>query len=261
MKIIPLGTNGYFSSFGRQTACYAIPYKSILIVLDAGSGLFRFAEENGKKLLSGVREIHLFLSHYHLDHTFGFYAAFELFEKKKVTVYAKAGRQVFSEFVKMEHFPIDYEKKYSNFEWKAVGEGWENLKNYRFKVRKQNHRGEVSLGFRLEFENGKNMAYITDGEPTRESVEFVKGVDLLLHEHEPSDEKEAKHLKLEDQIFDGHVTTEGASLIAKEARVKKLALVHHNPFLNEASLIEELKKAKAIFKESHLAMDLEEIEF
>jgi len=261
LKIIPLGSNGFFPSYNRQTACYAIHYKSILIVLDAGSGLFRFAEKEGKVLLRGVDEIHIFLSHYHLDHTFGFYAAFELFEKKRVTVFAKAGRQVFSEFVAMEHFPIDYEKKHKNFSWKTVTEETYRLEGYKAKVRKQNHRGEVSLGFRMEFSNGKSMTYITDGEPTWESVEFVRGVDLLLHEHEPSDEKEAKHLKLEDQISDGHVTTEGAGLIAREAGVKKLALVHHNPFLNEASLIKELKKAKAIFKESYLAMDMEEVEF
>jgi len=260
MKVIPLGTNGYFSSFGRQTACFAIPYKSNLIVLDAGSGLFRFAEADGRKLLSRVSKIFLFLSHYHLDHTFGFYAAFDLFKEKEVTVFAKAGRQVFSEFVRMEHFPIDYEKKYSNFKWQKVREDYETLGDFRYTVRRQDHRGEASLGFRLEF-GSKSLVYITDAEPSAASVEFARGTSVLLHEHEPSGKKEIEHSKLEKMIHDGHVTTEGAAWIAKEAKVGKLVLIHHNPFLNETDLNKELEKAKKIFKESYLGMDLERIEF
>src|SRR3989344_4405343 len=101
MKIIPLGTNGFFPSFDRQTACYVIAYGKILIILDAGSGLFRFAESVGIDILKNVKEIHLYLSHYHLDHTFGFYAAFKLFKNKKVTVFGSCEKQVFSEFVKL----------------------------------------------------------------------------------------------------------------------------------------------------------------
>src|SRR3990167_10645191 len=130
MKIIPLGTNGFFSSFNRQTACYAIAYNGRLIILDAGSGIFRFAEPDGKRLLSGFSKIDLFLSHYHLDHTFGFYAAFKLFAGKQVTVYGSHEKQVFSEFVKLKHFPIDFSKEHKNFDWKTVGEGKNKISDY-----------------------------------------------------------------------------------------------------------------------------------
>ena len=189
MKIIPLGTNGFFSSFNRQTACYADPYGKTLIILDAGSGLFRLAEPGGRKLLQGVSDIHLFLSHYHLDHTFGFYAAFKLFEGKKVSVYVAHEKQVFSEFVKLQHFPVDYSKEHKNFTWKTLTAGNHKVAGYQVFVRKQFHRGEGSLAFRLEFPSGKSMAYVTDSEPTYESIEFVRGVDLLLHEHEKAGEK------------------------------------------------------------------------
>src|SRR3989338_4937318 len=102
MNIIPLGTNGFFPSFNRQTACYAIPHGKTLIVLDAGSGLFRFAEPEGQKLLQSVTDIHLYLSHYHLDHTFGFYAAFKLFAGKTIQVFAKTDKKVFSELADQE---------------------------------------------------------------------------------------------------------------------------------------------------------------
>ena len=260
MKMIPLGTNGFFSSFDRQTACFVLPYKDRLLIFDAGSGLFRLGEPEGKKLLRNAKYIDIFLSHYHFDHTFGFYAAFNLFEKKNVTVYARSDRKVFSDFSFLEYFPINYDKEFINFSWKAVDKGTYSLSGYKMRIRRQNHRGEVSLAFTIEFPGGKTIAYVTDGEPIQESVEFVRGVNLLLHEHEPGS-KEAKSKKLEDHIRDGNVTTEGAALIAREAAVKRLYLIHHNPFLDNEKLEKELTKIKPIFKESKLAKDLEVIEF
>jgi len=259
MKIIPLGTNGFFSSFGRATACYAVPFKETLIILDAGSGLFRFAEPGGKKLLKGVSDVHLFLSHYHLDHTFGFYAAFKLLEGKKVTVFGSEEREVFSEFPPLEYFPIDYSQKHRHFSWRKLEEGTHKISSYKVSVLKQNHRREVSLGFRFKFED-KSLAYITDTEVSKEGTEFVKDADLLLHEHGFSGEK-LLGKKLENQVIDGHVTTIGAALIAKKAKVGKLVLIHHFPFHDEKKLAEQLKVARSIFPETILAKDLKAIEF
>lgn len=142
MQIIPLGTNGFFPSFGRQTACYAISLAEKLIILDGGSGLFRLAEPAGKRLLDGTYEVHLFLSHYHFDHTFGFYAAFRLLEDKKVTVFAPTNKKVFSDLVK-DYFPIDYEKKHQNFSWQKLMIGENKINDYSVRVRKQSHRGSA----------------------------------------------------------------------------------------------------------------------
>src|SRR3989338_343217 len=212
MKIIPLGTNGFFPSNGRETTCFATPHKDILIILDAGSGLFRLAEPEGQKLLSKIKEIHLFLSHYHLDHTFGFYAAWKLLKGKKVIVFAGADKKVFSDLVK-DYFPIDYEKEYQNFSWQKLNIGENQTHKYSVRVRKQYHGGRGSLAFRFSF----SLAYVTDSEYSKEGIEFIRDVKLLLHEH-----------YLAGRVgvyFDGkHVTTVGAAAIAKEAKVGKLAL-------------------------------------
>lgn len=263
MRLIPLGTNGFFSSFGRQTACYAIPYGRILIILDAGSGLFRLAEPEGKKLLSGVDEVHLFLSHYHLDHTFGFYAAFKLLQDKKVIVFGDHNKQVFSEFITLKYFPVNYTAVHKNFQWQTLREGRHNISSYKVAVRQQYHRGEGSLAFRFEFPGKKGLAYVTDSEPTEESISFVAGIPLLLHEWKfgrnnvlPTDK-----IKLEKEIYDGHVTTAGAALIAKRAKVGKLVLIHHDPFADEEKLQNQLKLARSIFPKTELARDLKEIHF
>jgi ribonuclease BN (tRNA processing enzyme) len=252
MTIIPFGTNGFFPSFNRQTACFVIPHGKILIILDAGSGLFRFSEPIGKKLLEKAEEIHLYLSHYHLDHTFGFYAAFKLFKDKKVFVYARQEKQIFWEFVKLKHFPVDYQKVHQNFVWKILKTGNNPASNYSVQVRTQNHRGEESLAFRFKL-NSEEFAYVTDSEYTREGISFVKNVPILLQEHDTLG-KNAK------ELYNGnHVTTYGAARIAKEAKAGRLYLIHHNPFLNNAQLNQQLKTAKIVFAQMELSMDKKEI--
>lgn len=257
MKIIPLGTNGFFPSFGRQTACFAIPLGKTLIILDAGSGLFRLAEPEGIKLLDGVSDIHLFLSHYHLDHAVGFYGAFKLLKDKKVTVFAQSSRQVFWELVSLNHFPINYSEGHKNFRWEMIEEGTHKIFSYQLQVRKQDHRGEGSLAFRFKFPEGE-LAYVTDSEPKKESLEFVRDASLLLHEHWYIGKS---NIKLNDQIIDGHVTTIGAARIAKKVKAGKLALVHHDPFADNMKLNKQLKLARSIFPNTILAQDLKEIEF
>lgn len=248
MKIIPLGTNGFFPSFGRQTACYVVPNGRKLIILDAGSGLFRFAEPEGKELLKDVSEIHLFLSHYHLDHTFGFYAAFQLFKNIKVKVFAQTGRQVFWEFVDLKHFPVEYSKVHRNFSWQKLEIGENKIGDYCVKVRKQIHRGEGSIAFRFKLDLG-DFAYITDSEPRDEGVEFVNGVPLLLHEHDFG----------KGNYNGNHITTTGAASVAKKAKVDRLFLIHHSPYWDKNKLDNSLKTAKSIFPDSYIAQDLKEI--
>lgn len=263
MKLIPLGTNGFFPTFGRQTACFAIPMGTTLIILDAGSGLFRLAESEGSKLLAGVSDVHIFLSHYHLDHTFGFYSAFKLLQGKKVTVYAESDKKVFADLAK-EYFPIDFGKEYANFNWKKLEVGENNIiDDYKVNTRKQYHRGSGSLAFKFKFKKDKVLSYATDNEPTWESIEFIKGSDLLLHEHYLSgDEILGKsNAKLEEHFDGKHTTTVGAAIIAKEAQVGKLALIHHYPFYDNERLEKQLRIAQSIFSKTVLAKDLESIEF
>src|SRR4051812_24389035 len=63
MKLILLGTGGYFPTSRRQTACLILP--EIGVVLDAGTGMSRI----GKYLQT--EQLDIFLSHAHLDHISG----------------------------------------------------------------------------------------------------------------------------------------------------------------------------------------------
>ncbi|OGG19858.1 hypothetical protein A3D03_00345 [Candidatus Gottesmanbacteria bacterium RIFCSPHIGHO2_02_FULL_40_13] len=265
MNVIPLGTNGFFPSFGRETMCFAVPYGKTLIILDAGTGLYRLAEPIGKKLLTGVENIHLFLSHYHLDHTFGFYGAFNLLKGKKITVFGSRPKKVFSELPALGYFPVKYDRQFSDFNFKQLTAGKQEVDDYAVFVKKQYHRGEGSLALRFEFisKYKTSLAYVTDSEPTQEGVKFVKNTTLLLHEHwfNGNDLGREKGIRLEDQLIDGHVTTIGAALIAKEAKAGKLCLAHHYPFYNAKQLENQRELARKIFPKTELALDLSMVSF
>lgn len=252
MVMIPFGTNGFFDSYDRKTMCFVVPHGKILLILDAGSGLFRFVEPAGQALLTGVEEVHIFLSHYHLDHTFGMYAAFRLFEGKKVKVFAPDGKQRFSDSLEASDFPEQYVKHNPHFSWNMLGEGSVRMKDYVFSARRQNHRGEISLGYRFQFPLGNELAYITDTDTSQEGIDFVKGVQTLLHEH---------YFPGPNKMIGGHVSTVGAATTAKKASVDRLVLVHHNPFFDTEKLKEQLKIAQNIFPKTILAKDLHAIEF
>lgn len=262
MQILPLGTNGFFPTFNRQTACYAISLPETLIILDSGSGLFRLAEPKGRRLLEKSENIHLYLSHYHLDHTFGFYSAFRLLKDKKVTVFAETERKVFADLAK-EYFPIDFDREYANFRWQKLNIGENKIGDYLVKVRKQYHRGAGSLAFRFIFNGGKQLVYATDNEPNRDLIKFVNKVDLLLQEHYQSGEEILKRpgVSLVDHFDGNHTTTAGAAIIAKEGKAGKLALIHHFPFYDDKKLEELLAVSKRLFPQTVLAQDLQEITF
>src|SRR5450756_199820 len=71
MRVTLLGTIGWMPSDRRETTCFACRAGDSLFIFDAGTGLRRLREPAQAALLDGARDVHLFLTHYHLDHVCG----------------------------------------------------------------------------------------------------------------------------------------------------------------------------------------------
>ena len=71
MDVTLLGTLGWMPRGARETTCFAVREGSSLLLFDAGTGLRRLLDPEHAGLLEGAGEVHLFLSHYHLDHVCG----------------------------------------------------------------------------------------------------------------------------------------------------------------------------------------------
>ena len=71
MDITLLGTMGWMPRGRRETTCFATRSGSSLLIFDAGTGLRRLLDAEQAPLVADATEVHLLLSHYHLDHVCG----------------------------------------------------------------------------------------------------------------------------------------------------------------------------------------------
>ncbi len=99
---------------------------------------------------------------------------------------------------------------------------------------------------------GKSVTYCLDTRPCQASKELARDVDLLIHEATYTEE-----LTEEAQNY-GHSTAAQAANIAKEANAKSLLLTHFSTRYADVSPL--YNEARAIFAETQMAQDLNEIE-
>jgi len=66
MKILFLGTNGWYDTNTGSTICGLVETRNAYFIFDAGNGLHRI-----DRCIKRNKPIYLFLSHYHLDHVVG----------------------------------------------------------------------------------------------------------------------------------------------------------------------------------------------
>jgi ribonuclease BN (tRNA processing enzyme) len=98
------------------------------------------------------------------------------------------------------------------------------------------------------------MAYITDTTVDRSYEDFIRGVDLLIHEcYFPDDRSEWSEKT-------GHSHTSTVATLAKNADVGRLLLVHIDPTRPDDDPI-GLDAARAIFPNTDLAEDRMTTEF
>jgi ribonuclease Z len=100
-----------------------------------------------------------------------------------------------------------------------------------------------------EKRSGRKFSFVTDTLYFPRIAEEVEGSDFLVCEGMFTRE-------IEDDARDKkHMTSEQAAFIARDARVKKLALIHYSPRYAERELKELLREAQKIFPRSVLSRD------
>jgi ribonuclease Z len=97
--------------------------------------------------------------------------------------------------------------------------------------------------------SGRKISYVTDTLYLDSIAKEVQGSDLLFCEgmFAKDFEDQAKEKK--------HMTSTQAAQIAKDANVKKMALIHYSPRYNDYELKELLTEAQSVFPETVLSKD------
>ena len=245
MKIIFLGTNGWYDTKTGNTTCILIEADDYFIILDAGNGIYKIDQ-----YIRSKKPIHLFLSHFHLDHIVGLHILNKFDFSQGMYIYGQAGTKDILNTIINEPYTIPFDKLPFKVE---VYELSEELRNIPFLLEyKYLFHSSRCLGYRFELD-GKILTYIPDTGICENAIELAENADLLIAECSfkvGQRNAEWQHLNPEDAVQ-----------IAKEANAKKLALVHFdaNIYRSLEERIEMQEKMKKEFENLIVTFDNMEI--
>ena len=269
MKVILLGNRGSrpigasegspFAKYGGDTTCIGVTFDDGTIVsLDAGSGFWKWPYT--LKTLMGHEapfDMHLLLSHFHLDHTMGLAQSEFLFGKDNtISIYgpdfAPGLKRVFEDSANKPFNP-DLAKLYAakiSFNTLADTDTHKSFElpngakvSYLFVP----HGDEQSIGYRIDHE-GQSLVVISDthhifdkdDKPvlSKDIIEFIDGANMMIYDSHFSDKE------LNDSPFFrtfGHSTGEHGVRLCAAAGVPMLISHHHNP-ANDDKKLDEMSR-------------------
>jgi GAF domain-containing protein/phosphoribosyl 1,2-cyclic phosphodiesterase len=167
-----------------------------------------------------------------------------------------------------EFFPLTIDQFGADINYHDLKEGELHFGDIRVTTQYINHT-VLTLGYRLEAKDGTSIGYITDHEPfdhrlategyTRKCTDkagcalktpddrhadFLKGLDLLIHDTQYLAKEYPKHEGW------GHSTVEYVVDIAMSVGVKQLALFHHDPQRKDTQVDEMVHMAQNRVKQA-----------
>jgi phosphoribosyl 1,2-cyclic phosphodiesterase len=257
--------------YGGNTLCLELrlPDQERLIIFDAGSGIRELGDslsaDNGNK---GCLNADIFLTHTHLDHILGlpFFAPIHnpgtrLKIYGPVTCEEDPLEEVIGGQLSYRYFPIRQHELGADIEYIDLMEGKYNLGRGITLIAKYLNHPLLALGYRVEYCD-KVLCTAYDTEPfynvfctdpsdasfdetlasegvraareeNRRMEEFFKDADLLIHDgqYTQSEYENAKRGW-------GHSPIEYVVEAAKRAKVKRLAICHHDPLRTDCQLDE-----------------------
>lgn len=213
MRIIFLGTNGWFNTSVGNTTCIFLESKKYYIILDAGDGLYKI-----DRFIRDEKPIYLFLSHFHLDHITGLHSLNKFNFSQGLKIYGYEGMKEILNKIICSPYTVALDELPYSVRLFELKEGEQDLP---FFVECQPLVHSVPcFGYRLRM-NNKIIAYCPDTGICKNAIKLAENADLLLCECS---------LKVGQSKQDWpHLNPQTAAQIAKKASAKKLALVHFNP--------------------------------
>ncbi len=229
--------------YGGHTLCASVALsEEESLIIDAGTGIRKL----GEKLLEEGEEkpltLHMFLTHFHLDHIMGIPFFKPLYSPQvALTFYAPAQpeetEKYLSTIMAERFFPIDFKETPSRKAFKEAPEKDFSLGEIRVSSCPLHHP-QGSIAYKIKAGKG-SIVFATDTEHPEEGVdrrlvEFTEGADALIYDAMFTPEEYEAGKK-----GWGHSTWHEGTKIARAAGVKTLYLSHFN-FTHPDSQIDEI---------------------
>jgi len=240
MKIIFLGTNGWYDSDTGNTTCILIETNKEYIILDAGNGLYKI-----DKYIKSKKPIYLFLSHFHLDHIFGLHILNKFNFIQGIKLYGPPGLKKILNTIITQPYTMPFKQLKTKVTLFDINKKIKFPLNVEYK--ELSHTA-LCYGYRFNLEN-KIISYCPDTAMCDNLFLLAKDADLLISECSYKVNKEVKNWP--------HLNPKKAAFLAEKSNAKKLLLVHFDP--NIYKTISERKEAQIaagrIFEETIAATD------
>lgn len=240
--------------YGGNTSCVELRVdEDILLILDAGSGMRSLGCDLAER---GTHEIHVLLTHLHLDHLQGlaFFAPFwsddvELHIWGPPSPNCSLAKRVAS-YVSPPLFPVSLSDAPSRPLFHDVPDDPWMIGSALVAGYPVVHQGPT-LGFRVTADD-RTLAYIPDHEPSLgvnltllepdwiSGYRVAQGADVLLHDAQYSDDEYNAHVGW------GHSSMNHALTFASATQSEHLVMFHHDPAHNDATLESLLDEAQLL---------------
>jgi phosphoribosyl 1,2-cyclic phosphodiesterase len=191
-------------------------------------------------------ELHILLTHLHLDHLQGLGFFRPLFAPGlDIHIWGPTSpvqhlAERISMYLSPPLFPVRLEDVPSNLTFHDAPEEAVTIGSATVRAAKVTHQGPT-VGYRIE-ENGRVLVYLPDHEPSlggnlhsvpaswMSGHDIAHGADVLLHDAQYRDHEYGAHVGW------GHSSIGDAMQFASKADVDKVVLFHHDPYHTDAEL-------------------------
>jgi ribonuclease BN (tRNA processing enzyme) len=210
MKVIFLGTNGWYDTETGNTICTLVQTNEYDIIFDAGNGLYKL-----DRYVDWSKPAFLFLGHFHVDHIEGLHILAKFRFAKGLVICGPTGsREILGTFL---NAPFTIPLSWLPYPTRIL-EMPLDAASLPFSVEALPLRhSSLTMGYRIEID-GRTIAYCSDTGYCENAVTLGRSADLLITE---CAYKKGQYLEEWP-----HLNPETAARIAREAGAKRLALTH-----------------------------------
>jgi phosphoribosyl 1,2-cyclic phosphodiesterase len=239
--------------YGGNTSCVEVrPAEGPPLVLDAGTGMRPLGVMMDAE---PVDELHVLLTHLHLDHLQGLGFFRPLFRPGvDVHIWGPASpvqslADRIATYLSPPLFPVRLSDIPARLTFHDAPEGGVTIGSTTVRAGKVAHQGPT-VGYRIE-EDGHTIAYLPDHEPSLggirlddQPIDWISGhdiareADVLFHDAQYDDDEYPRHVGW------GHSCIDDVVAFAKRAGVDNLVLFHHDPYHTDDELETLLESAK-----------------
>ncbi len=257
MRLTLLGTQGWVPGDVRETTCFAVEDGRRLLLVDAGTGFGRLVTPRFRHLVEERTELHLLLTHYHLDHVCGLAYLPAVLAGRSLTVHAPAAsvtgvdpHAALEGLVRQPYNP----KPWGDLAGVTLNElhaGDNDVAGHRVRVRAQRH-SDTSVAYRLD----DALVVATDTMADPATAEFAAGAGVLLHEAWYVGEGPGPDVPEGLRAgYAAHSEARAVARLAAAAGVGRLVLIHLNPLGDEAAHQAMAAAAREVFTTTDVLPD------